>query len=502
MCNPRPLNESSDDELSISSHSLFDVSKLALKAVPSGNSCSITATTITTTAPIPRARSGRKGDPRMHKALEIRLANPKLSLLDSLTRGGFEFHKVDGVWYDKDNILLSQRKNQLSRRVRLYKQNQLKQTGDLSACSGQAVCMEKAPIKDKEESKKRSTKAQDELKRCTGRLHKPSSRKKQKLAADSDAAMIDSCSATGSVVVSSASQKGSPIPTTIASSEGNFGDGTKMDIALQSEHFKSQSENNEKFEQAVNLYLKKSSELMTSCLETAGFSKEECKEDGELFSKFVGRVMAGESLRLKTMQSSSSTAKTVSVNSLNSSQDGATTTTPYTLRSESSIQEDVGSSYAFAAGGNDHNQIHPTTKTSNVITASKPFIESMNFTALQQMQHPVPSSSFYPQMNNQMNASFNHNYSQYPQWDVTSNNYPKSSGTWCITNQSSVVPNTSSDEMMRSSLSYHLHDNDQFKHQDAMVSITQKNFFLFFPLKKSHFPSSLFSSCVRYFIRN
>jgi hypothetical protein len=79
---------------------------------------------------------GRRGDPRMHKAVAARLANPSLSLFHALIIGGFKFPKhssrkgdlnKDGKTssrkknqiYDSDNILLSQRKNQLSRRLRL-----------------------------------------------------------------------------------------------------------------------------------------------------------------------------------------------------------------------------------------------------------------------------------------------------------------------------------------------------------------------------------------------
>ncbi len=70
------------------------------------------------------SKLGRKGDPRMHRALKARIDNPKLSLLDALKQGGFEFHWNGGTSYDSDNVQLGQRKNQLSRRLRLYKQNQ------------------------------------------------------------------------------------------------------------------------------------------------------------------------------------------------------------------------------------------------------------------------------------------------------------------------------------------------------------------------------------------
>jgi len=69
---------------------------------------------------------GRRGDPRMHKAVAARLANPEMSLLDALIAGGFVFPdgtegagKSDRNVYDSENVLLCQRKNQLSRRLRL-----------------------------------------------------------------------------------------------------------------------------------------------------------------------------------------------------------------------------------------------------------------------------------------------------------------------------------------------------------------------------------------------
>ena len=70
---------------------------------------------------------GRRGDPRMHRAVEIRLANPKMTLVDALRQGGFIFHRVEGggqsdrTVRDMDNVLLYQRKNQLNRRLRKIK---------------------------------------------------------------------------------------------------------------------------------------------------------------------------------------------------------------------------------------------------------------------------------------------------------------------------------------------------------------------------------------------
>ena len=70
------------------------------------------------------SKLGRRGDPRMHRAVKARLENPQQSLLDALIAGGFEFTWKDGIAYDKDKKQLGQRKNQLSRRLRLHKHNQ------------------------------------------------------------------------------------------------------------------------------------------------------------------------------------------------------------------------------------------------------------------------------------------------------------------------------------------------------------------------------------------
>ena len=76
------------------------------------------------------SKRGRGGDPRMHRAVQARLANPKMSLLDALKAGGFEFNELDATGnkvgnpeaLDNDNVQLAQRKNQLSRRIRHARQ--------------------------------------------------------------------------------------------------------------------------------------------------------------------------------------------------------------------------------------------------------------------------------------------------------------------------------------------------------------------------------------------
>jgi hypothetical protein len=74
------------------------------------------------------SKMGRKGDPRMHRSVAARLENPDMALLDALRQGGFLF-PVDACGHDStlvdaDNVTLGQRKNQLSRRLRLARQQE------------------------------------------------------------------------------------------------------------------------------------------------------------------------------------------------------------------------------------------------------------------------------------------------------------------------------------------------------------------------------------------
>lgn len=67
----------------------------------------------------------------MHRAVAARLMYPRMSLLEALLYGGFRFPdgtegtgKSDRNIFDADGVVLCQRKNQLSRRLRLAKQRQ------------------------------------------------------------------------------------------------------------------------------------------------------------------------------------------------------------------------------------------------------------------------------------------------------------------------------------------------------------------------------------------
>jgi hypothetical protein len=67
-------------------------------------------------------RSGRKGDPRMHRAVQARQVDPNISLFLALKLGGFNYpDDIDAKFVDEENVTLAQRKNQLSRRLRVVK---------------------------------------------------------------------------------------------------------------------------------------------------------------------------------------------------------------------------------------------------------------------------------------------------------------------------------------------------------------------------------------------
>ncbi|KAL3913378.1 MAG: hypothetical protein SGILL_006514, partial [Bacillariaceae sp.] len=89
----------------------------------------------------PSSKLGRKGDPRMHKAVATRLENPSLSLYEALCIGGFEYaDNDDASQMDSEKVTLGQRKNQLSRRLRLAKKqsNDNTQHTDYATSAGAA----------------------------------------------------------------------------------------------------------------------------------------------------------------------------------------------------------------------------------------------------------------------------------------------------------------------------------------------------------------------------
>lgn len=93
------------------------------------------------------ARIGRKGDPRMHRAVGARIANPELSLFDALQIGGFGYDNDDDPnSMDSEQVTLGQRKNQLCRRIRmaLRQCNDKNLFSDTSCCSANKSCTYKS----------------------------------------------------------------------------------------------------------------------------------------------------------------------------------------------------------------------------------------------------------------------------------------------------------------------------------------------------------------------
>jgi len=83
------------------------------------------------------SKLGRRGDPRMHKSVAARLVNADMPLLRALLTGGFIFPMLnaegipldpiltridDSKVLDADGVTLAQRKNQLSRRIRIARE--------------------------------------------------------------------------------------------------------------------------------------------------------------------------------------------------------------------------------------------------------------------------------------------------------------------------------------------------------------------------------------------
>ena len=66
-----------------------------------------------------------RSDPRMNRALVARLRDPHLSLFHCLCIGGFDFNKDEASELDSDIVTLAQRKNQLNRRLRSYRQRNI-----------------------------------------------------------------------------------------------------------------------------------------------------------------------------------------------------------------------------------------------------------------------------------------------------------------------------------------------------------------------------------------
>lgn len=78
-----------------------------------------------------------RGDPRMNRAVEAKLNNPHCSLSDALHVGGFRYPpRADATAVDDEDVTLGQRKNQLNRRLRKARIDQLLHDRNTGANNG------------------------------------------------------------------------------------------------------------------------------------------------------------------------------------------------------------------------------------------------------------------------------------------------------------------------------------------------------------------------------
>lgn len=205
------------------------------------------------------SKLGRKGDERMHRSLQVRLSNPEISLLDALVKGGFRFTTDEnGNTVDADKVQLSQRKNQLSRRMRLYRQQSEHKchhlfTGDY----------EKLEKNKKDEPNKEMN---NEVPSPPQSTHFNSENFDRKIPTDSE-------------------NSKNPIDE-IESSGPNLMD-----------------DDDQKFQRALDSFQADIAALIKRSMLRAGFCREETEECDDAYLKFIERALEGESRRLRRIRS-------------------------------------------------------------------------------------------------------------------------------------------------------------------------------------------------------
>ena len=335
MCNS--LGFKDDEARATKKKSTIDYSKIALKCIPS--------------------KIGRKGDPRMHKALEARLNNPKLSLFDALKIGGFEFHWEDDVSYDADHVLLSQRKNQLSRRIRLFKQSHEKNKMAGADCQTAPsvvrteVSSKRKTDNDALESKKKSrnpaagkeTKRKNKMKRpsissgptplaaqssspnfdglnheSSGTFSHVSTGSLSSISGTSDSALDNApqasfnaqaypASAPVSANGNSAAQFASYAANVLPGSNALDLSHKKLtpSVITSTSSLPSNTTRAEKINQAMTLFSRDSTALMQKCLLSAGFSADEAASR-EMYIEFGEKALENERIQLEKVRMASS----------------------------------------------------------------------------------------------------------------------------------------------------------------------------------------------------
>ena len=125
-----------------------------------------------------KGRSGRKSDPRMQRAVQIKLENPDTSLKEALQMGGFEFHlknpaggQTDKNLVDEHNVSLSQHKNNLCRRLRQGKVAASGKTNNSEGSAGPAVVSGSAGLSSAAEDAAASAAAAAQFSAAVGISH-------------------------------------------------------------------------------------------------------------------------------------------------------------------------------------------------------------------------------------------------------------------------------------------------------------------------------------------
>lgn len=125
-----------------------------------------------------KGRSGRKSDPRMQRAVEIRLDNPDRPLKEALQMGGFEFHlknpaggQTDKNLIDEHGVSLSQHKNNLCRRLRQEKVAASGKSNTSEGSAGSAVVSGSARLSSAAEDAAASSAAAAQFSAAVGASH-------------------------------------------------------------------------------------------------------------------------------------------------------------------------------------------------------------------------------------------------------------------------------------------------------------------------------------------
>lgn len=327
MCNSRGITDNSENSSSKkATKPALDLSKVVFKCAPT--------------------KLGRKGDPRMQQAMEARLNNPSLSLLEALEIGGFKFHWEGEVSYDTEGIQLSQRKNQLSRRLRLFKNNLLKNREGASVTDGgkdegRAVRQSRASAKRKKKNaaapKKKTCTSDGETANTVPKgsgdnvaVSVSPSAESAALESQSSSSAMPSLNGNGFSIGmqamsgidhhdsefphQSSDMRHASIPVNPTSASSNYSQGiVSLPSPSSSVSFTSSSTHSQlpcntdqtaqRLNQALNQFSSDSEALMKRCMMSAGFTQNEAEECDEMYITFFEKALENEKSKLESYKS-------------------------------------------------------------------------------------------------------------------------------------------------------------------------------------------------------